>query len=304
MPGFSVVANPLFALTKKEVEFKWSSSCAEAFQALKSLLINAPILAFLVFDRGFVLDTDASGVGLGAVLAQKQDDGAVRPIAYASRTLQKHAQNYGVTELEALGVVWAVRHFRHYLYGYHCDVYTDHEALKSLLNTPHPSGKLARWGLALQEVDLSIFYRPGKKNVLADELSQSPIQGVLVPEENLVAAVASPQVSAKSGEGSLCERQHLDPGIRQIMLYLQSRTLPTDEKEARELALTAQQYVLLDGVLHFIGKDQALKVILPEQERKKLFDEVHGGAFGGHLGDTCGMQRSMVSCQRNIGGLG
>ena len=194
---------------------------------MKSLLINAPILAFPVFDRGFVLDTDASGVGLGAVLAQKQDDGAVRPIAYASRTLQKHEQNYGVTELEALGVVWTVRHFRHYLYGYHCDVYTDHEALKSLLNTPHPSGKLARWGLAPQEVDLSIFYRPGKKNVLADALSRSPIQGedmMLVPEENLVAAVASPQVSAKSGEGNLCERQRLDPGLRQIMHYLQSRT--------------------------------------------------------------------------------
>ena len=79
--------------------------------------------------------------------------------------------------------------------------------------------------------------------MLADALSRSPIQGedtMLVPEENLVAAVASPQVSAKSGEGSLCERQRLDPGLRQIMLYLQSRTLPTDEKEARELALTAQ----------------------------------------------------------------
>ena len=226
---------------------------------------------------------------MGAVLAPKQDDGSVRPIAYASRTLQKHEQNYAVAELEAMGVVWAVRHFRHYLYGYHCDVYTNHEALKSLLNTPHPSGKLARWGLALQEIDLSIFYRPGKKNVLADALSRAPIQGedmMLVPEENLVAAVASPEFSAKSGEGRLCERQCLDPGLRQIMLYLQSTTLPTDEKEARELALTAQQYVLLDGVLLFIGKDQALKVIPTKQERKKPFDEVHGGAFGGHLHDA------------------
>ena len=84
-------------------------------------------------------------------------------------------QNYGVMELEALGVVWAVQHFRHYFYGHHCDVFTDHEALKSLLNTPHPSGKLARWGLALQEINLSIFYRPGKKNVLADALSWSPL---------------------------------------------------------------------------------------------------------------------------------
>ena len=120
------------------------------------------MLAFPQFDRGFILDTDASGVGLGVVLAQKQDDGSVRPVAYASRTLQSHEKNYGVTEMEALGVVWAVRHFRHYLYGHHCDVFTDHEALKSLLNTPHPSGELARWGLALQEVDLAIHYKPGK----------------------------------------------------------------------------------------------------------------------------------------------
>ena len=81
-----------------------------------------------------------------------------------------------MTELEALGVVCAVKHFKHYLYGHHCDVFTDHEALKSLLNTPHPSGKLARWGLALQEVDLSISYRPGKQNVLADVLSRAPAE--------------------------------------------------------------------------------------------------------------------------------
>ena len=139
MAGFSVVANQLFALTKKDMEFIWSPACEEALQKLKGLLIEAPVLAFPEFDRGFLLDTDASGVGLGAVLAQKQNDGSVRPVAYASRTLQLHEQNYGVMELEALGVVWAVRHFRHYLYGHHCDVFTDHEALKSLLNTLSPS---------------------------------------------------------------------------------------------------------------------------------------------------------------------
>ena len=109
------------------------------------------------FDRGFILDTDASGISLGAVLAH----GTVRPVAYAKRTRQSHEKNYGMTEMEVLGVIWAVRHFRYYLYGHHCDVFTDHEALKSLLDTPHPSG-LARWGLALQEVDLAIHYKPGK----------------------------------------------------------------------------------------------------------------------------------------------
>ena len=144
--------------------------CEEAFEKLKKLLTEAPVLAFPNFAEG--LDTDASGLGLGAVLAQKQCDGTVRLVAYASRTLQPYERNYGVTELEALGVVWTVKHFRHYLYGHHCNDFTDHEALKSLLNTPHPPGKLARWGLALQEVDLSISYRPGRQNMLADVLSR------------------------------------------------------------------------------------------------------------------------------------
>ena len=82
------------------------------------------------------------------MLAQKQEDGSTRPIAYASRTLEPSEKNYGVTEVEALAVVWAVN--RHYLYGHCCHVYTDHETLKSLMNTPHPSGRLAQWGLALQ----------------------------------------------------------------------------------------------------------------------------------------------------------
>ena len=98
------------------------------------------------------------------MLAQEQPDYSVRPIAYASRTLLKHERSYGITELEGLGVVWTVKHFRAYLYGHPCIVYTDHEALKSLLNTQQPSEKLARWGMALQEMDLTIQHRSGKHN--------------------------------------------------------------------------------------------------------------------------------------------
>ena len=244
------------------------------------------MLAFPQFDRGFILDTDASGVGvgLGAVLAQKQDDGTVRPVAYASTTLQSHEKNYGVTEMEALGVVWAVRHVRHYLYGHHCDVFTDHEAPKSLLNTPHPSGRLARWGLALQEADLAIHYKPGKRNVLADALSRAPVSTEneipLVPAENLVAMVMGLQDSSKSGESNLCARQMKDPDLNQIMNYLENSTLPTEEKKARELV---EQYVLIEGVLHYVSKDKTLRLIPPEEDRHQLFDEVHGGMFGGHL---------------------
>ena len=96
-----------------------------AFDQLKQLLTTAPVMTLLDFEREFLPEADASKVGLGTVLAQKQDDGVVRPIAFASRTLLSHEKNYGSTEMEALTVVWAVKHY---------------EALKSLLNAPHPDG--------------------------------------------------------------------------------------------------------------------------------------------------------------------
>ena len=151
VPNFSVIANPLFALTRKDTVFHWNEPCQWAFDQLKMHLTTAPVLAYPNFSVDFKLETDASGAGLGAVLSQAQKDGSTRPIAFASHTLQSSKVNYGITELEALAVVWAVKHFHQYLYGHKCQVITDHEALKSLLSTPHPSGKLAPWGLILQE---------------------------------------------------------------------------------------------------------------------------------------------------------
>jgi hypothetical protein len=156
VPDFATVAGPLHALTKKEVPFLWTPKCQSAFVELKKLLTHSPVLSFPDFAEPFILETDASGAGMGAVLAQKQGDGTVRPIAYANRSLQPHEKNYGITELEGLGVVWEVKQFRPYLYGHRCEVYTDHSALTSQLNTPQPSGKLARWGMAIQELDLQI----------------------------------------------------------------------------------------------------------------------------------------------------
>ena len=172
--GYATVAKPLHALTGN-VPFTWSKQCQEAFDKLKRMLTSAPLLVFPDFSRPFILETDASGVGLGAVLAQKQSDGTTRPISFASRTLQGSEKNYSSSDMEALAVVWATKHFRHYIYGYPCTVYTDNQALKSLLRTPHPSGRLARWGLALQDLDVTIEYRAGRSNLNADALSRNPV---------------------------------------------------------------------------------------------------------------------------------
>ena len=145
--NFSKVAGPLHALTKEDVPYEWSDTCQDSFESLKTLLTTAPILCYPDFQQSFILETDTSGCGLGAGAGRWTGTHSI-----CQSSLQKHERNYGITELEGLGVVWAVRHFHTYLYAHRCIVYTDHEALKSFLNT-QPSGKLARWGMALQEMD-------------------------------------------------------------------------------------------------------------------------------------------------------
>ena len=136
-------------------------------------------------------------------------------------------------------------------------------------------------------MDLAIHYKPGKRNVLTDALSRAPVSTEseipLVSAENLVVMVMGPQDSSKSGESNLCSRQMKDPALNQFMNYLENGTLPTEEKKARELVLAREQYVLIEGVLHYMSKDKTLRLIPTEEDRHQLFDELHVGMFGGHL---------------------
>ena len=140
------IANPLYALTCKDVSFQWTPWCEIAFDQLKVSLVTAPVLAYPCFGDGaeFTLETDA---GLRAILSQKQQVGCLHPLAYASRKLQAAEKNYCITELGTLGIVWAVKYFRSYLLGLRVVVYTDHVACASLLSCRNPSLKLARWGM-------------------------------------------------------------------------------------------------------------------------------------------------------------
>ena len=240
IPSFSVVASPLFTLARKGTLFIWTEDCQLSFDKLKTTLTDATVLAFPDFKEDFLLETDASGEGLGAVLSQKQPNGQTVPIAYANRTLQAHERNYGSTELEGLAVVWAIKHFRQYLYSHRCYVFTDHEALKALLHTPHPSGKIARWGLVIQQLDLTINYQPGRKNAKADALSRYPVgstggvqdQGEVslvvtgvdgsTPQAGDTVTGCDPaQAGDKSSTLSLPQCQREDPELKQIILLLE-----------------------------------------------------------------------------------
>ena len=206
-------------------------------------------------------------------------------MAYASRTLEAHEQNYGAIELEALGVVWAVCHFRHYIYGHGYDVFTDHEAFKALLNTPHLSGKLARWGLTLRELDLHIHYRPGPKNSNADALSRYPISGGSEEEVRPVASLQTEVVPAEGGDRALALRQSQDPTFASIISFLQNKTLPTEEKAAKRLLVEQSLFTLINDILYRVLPDGTLRLIPPAADRYALFLEAHAGKFGGHLRD-------------------
>ena len=156
--GFADLAAPLHQLTHNDAEFKWTDHCNKAFESLKCRLTEAPVLAFPRFDRQagiMILQTDASGVGLGAVLEQ---EGHV--IGYASRTLSRSESNYSVIQRECLAIVWGMKQLCHYLLGQLFQLMTDHAPLQWLAQQKS-EGLLCRWSLAIQEYDFSIVYRKG-----------------------------------------------------------------------------------------------------------------------------------------------
>lgn len=170
---FSTHSHPLTELLSKKRCFKWTAEAQQSFELLKSRLCSAPILAHADFNKPFILQCDASSVGVGAVLAQVDDEGNERPISFMSQKLNKAQRNYTTTELECLAVVLAVKKYRPYIEGHSFKVVTDHASLKWLMQQTDLSGRLARWALKLQGFDFVIEHRRGKDNIVPDALSRS-----------------------------------------------------------------------------------------------------------------------------------
>ena len=176
IPNMAKIAYPMLqCLTTftNEKKWNWTDECREAFDTLKKKLINYPILRHPDNDKPFVVETDASKKGLGAILSQEHDDGS-HPVEFISRTLSRDEKKWSTTEQEALGVVWACEQFRHYLIGTPFKVITDHNALRWVLHSTK-SGRLQRWSLRLQEFEFEVYYRKGSLTAGPDALSRNPI---------------------------------------------------------------------------------------------------------------------------------
>ncbi|KAD0254408.1 hypothetical protein E3N88_44556 [Mikania micrantha] len=164
--NFSKIALPLTTLTQKSQAFIWGQKQEDAFQLLKQKLCNSPILSLPEGSDDFIVYCDASNLGLGCVLMQRD-----KVIAYASRQLKVHEKNYNTHDLELGAVVFALKIWRHYLCGTKCVIYTDHKSLQHILNQKELSMRQRCWVELLTDYDCEIRYHPGKAYVVADALS-------------------------------------------------------------------------------------------------------------------------------------
>ena len=171
---FSERAAVLTDLTKGKnpSKVKWQDQHETAFLDLKKALESPPILRPPHWDEEFILQVDASNRGLGAILSQRDQNGDEHPVAYASRKLQPREEKLSTTEKECLSIVWAVELFRYYLFGRTFRLQTDHNPLVWLNQVRDKNRKLLRWSITLQEYDMLIEHKPGKKNVNVDALSR------------------------------------------------------------------------------------------------------------------------------------
>ena len=307
--GFATIAKPLHELTQKDKAFFWSETCQRAFESLKTAVISSPILAYSDAEGELILDTDASGVGLGAVLSQVQE-GSERVIGYYIRTLTQPERQYCVTRRELLALVAAVKQFHTYLYGRKVTVRTDHGALRWLLNFKNPEGQMALWLGDLGRYDLDIQYRPGKAHGNADALSRRPcgdckhcrqqeLHDQLEDATDCPAKVCAvfaiqrkeaPWLTSYSSE-DLRKWQSEDKSLNKVVKWLQQGERPSwkDIKQESQVIKIYwsmwKTFQLNNGVIY--RKDpntEQIQLVTPVNLKQQILNQVHNQRLGGHFG--------------------
>ena len=288
--GFSTIAKPLTRLTQKDVDFVWDSTVEDAFQTLKQKLLSPPILGFPDEHSPTIIHSDASHVGLGATLVQMQN-GVETVISYASRVVSKDEAKYPITELEMLAVIFAIEHFRPYLYGRRFQVVVDHCGLCNLLRTVNPVGRLARWILRLQPYDFEIVYKSGRKHNDADGLSRNPVP--LAVAENPLAldddmfALHLRELSDLSafGREELIQLQQRDPHLKPL---IDAALNPPDTVPlTKVLDCRLSDFAVRNGILYKASCDEnnpnPWLLCVPKPLRLKVLQSVHEQTLN-HLG--------------------
>ena len=320
--GFATIASPLHKLTEKSDSFNWNIDCQKAFDSLKSALTSAPILGFPIDQEDgpeFIIDCDASGYALGAVLSQVQNNEET-VLAYYSKSFSKPERNYCVTRRELKSLVASVKHFHHYVYGRKVLIRTDHGALRWLMNFKNPEGQIARWLEVLSTYELTIVHRAGTKHTNADGLSRRPCGECKYCERQelkekiaevhpncnpLCAGVRDQQSSPKSSSDwlpvwSLEELETLqkdDLIVNTALSWVKQGERPSWSDMRNEGAVLRRfwtmwkQLTLKDGLLYVLAKESTtnspvLRLVAPHQVRTAILEFLHDHRTAAHLGIT------------------
>lgn len=272
IPRFSIIAAPLHKLTNKEQSFEWTKECQESFDDLKSRLMMAPILVHYQPDIPIIVCCDASAIGIGAVLAHRIDDNEM-PISYTSRLLNKSERNLSATDRELLGLVNALKKFRHFLIGVKFTVVTDHQPLTHLINLKDPHGRISRMLVFLMPFQFDICYRKGKKLVNADCLSRNPVDP---PDKVTIDDEIDDWLNINESD-DLITLQNEDDYCKSIDAALQKNSLRTVKAGFRKM----------DGVLirNVTTQDGTIPlVVLPEVLLPTIIKQCHEDTMSGHSG--------------------
>ncbi|KAI2663134.1 Transposon Ty3-G Gag-Pol polyprotein [Labeo rohita] len=280
IPDFSTKTAPLHALKRKDAEWKWTEECQRSFDLIKDEMTRAPVLSTPNFDCSFKVQTDASNVGLGAVLTQEVD-GQERVIAYASRLLRGAEKSYSTSEKECLAVVWAVEKWHHYLEGRAFEVITDHASLVWLFRHPKPSSRLERWTIRLQGYHFTVRYLKGQCNVVPDVLSrrysaESPAALLHTPVKHGFNPLTCDLPLDLS---EMADEQKKDPECQEIMV---------NAKKQHTTDLKRTHYVIKNEVLFRSvpcpKEGQRLQVVVPAKLKEVMLTYAHDSPLSGHLG--------------------
>ena len=196
------------------MKFEWDDKCQSSFKRLKEILVEAPVLIHPTSGRDYTVYSDASRIGLGCVLMQ-----AVKVVAYASRKLKPHEQNYPTHDWELAAVVFALKIWRHYLYGEKCRIFTDHKSLRYLLTQKYLNLRQCRWLELFKDYDCIIDYHPGKANVVADALSRKMISAFTL--KNFDWRLVT--------DGALLAQLNVIPDLKQMILNAQKNDAKLQE---------------------------------------------------------------------------
>lgn len=281
--GFSRIATPLTRLTRKDVKFIWDDICERAFQTLKQKLTSAPVLIIPKNGVGFTIYSDASHQGLGCVLMQNE-----KVVAYASRQLKPHELNYPTHDLELAAVVFALKIWRHYLYGEKFDLFSDHKSLKYIFSQKDLNMRQRRWMELLKDYDFSLQYHPGKANVVADALSRKPqgfIAFLMLQEWRMLEILAEYdiQISLLDEKAHLCTIV-VQPGLIEKVLQAQ--------KQDVEFQTWFTKMVEKEPIIWVKGKDDGMRfrdrLCVPNvaELKNEILKQAHYSKFTVHPGST------------------